>query len=387
MITVWADAATAPVLQAAAADFTAQTGTVVDVVELTLPAIRSQVLSAAEDGEGPDLFVGAHAWTGELRDAGAVRAILGLPPEQREAFAQPALEAFRVDGIFYGIPYAAETIALWTNVDLAGPTAPADFDGLLDLCDGLSIDVVCLAVAGGGGVPDAYYQNPFLTGFGGSVFRYQPSFGYVADRAGIDEPESIAASTFLAALDRGVYLPPLDYVTAKQRFVEGEVAYWLTGYWEAEAIAEAASNRGFSTTAIPVPSITGIPARPFIDAVGIFLGTTASADARGFLTDWLATDEGMLALAPDPPLFPAHREPIAQVTDPTERAFLQSMEIAVPTPNIVEMSDEIWEIWGGALSEIRDDGTDPETALTAAAAEIRRILGLPEPEPEPTDEG
>jgi maltose-binding protein MalE len=352
---------------------------VVEVVEVPFSAIRSDIMSA---DDSPDLFVGAATWTGELRDAAVIEPVRGLAQPQRDGFVQSALDGFLIDGGLYGVPYAAETIALWMNTDLVGPGPVDTFDALLDRCDDLRGDATCLAVAGGAGIPEAYYQYPFVTAFGGSIFRYEDGIGYVADRAGIDEPESVAASVFLAALGRGDYLPPLDYVTAKRRFLEGEVAFWLTGHWEAEAIAEAEQNRGFTATVIPVPPIEGAPARPFVDAFGVFQAAGASTEAKIFLTDWLSTGEAMISLAPAAPLLPAHEEAAARLGDPTRTPFVEALRTGVPTPNLAVMTEQIWDVWGSALTTIRDQRTDPATTLAEAGRVIRTILGLPQPPPE-----
>ena len=385
VITIWADETTSAALEALGRDFATRRGVGVEVIELPFPSIRSDVLAAVGTDDAPDLFIGAHSWTGPLRDAGAITPVRGIPQAQRDEFIGPALEAFRIDGDLYAVPYAAESIALWVNTDLAGVDRPVSFAALLDVCDGLSLDVVCLAVAGGAGIPEAYYQYPFLTGFGGSIFRLEDGVGYIADRAGIDEPEAVAASVFLAALGRGDYLPALDYVNAKQRFLEGEVAFWLTGFWEADAIDEATQARGFSTAVMPVPPINGVAARPFIDAVGIFLGADATTETKIFMTDWLATGEAMIALAPAPPLFPAHEEPASRVTNELRLPFLDAMRVAVPTPNLSEMTDAVWEAWGSALTAIRDERADPQNTLVAAANVIRNILGLPAPPSDDAD--
>lgn len=384
VVTIWTDDATADAVVAIARDFTTRRGVDVEVIALPFPSILSEVLNAAEDGGGPDLFVGAHGWTGALRDAGAVAPVRGLPAIQRDAFIGPALEGFRLDGDLYGIPYAAETIALWVNSELAGTAMPPTFDALLDVCDTLPIEFTCLAVAGGAGVPEAYYQYPFVTAFGGSIFRYEPQVGYTADRAGIDEPEAVAASLYVAALGRGDYLPALDYVTAKQGFLAGEVAFWMTGQWEAEAIAEAAQTRGFSARVIPVPAIDGNPAQPFVDSLGIYLGATATTEAKIFLTDWLATGDAMVALAPQPPLFPAHTMAAGQLAEMLQPSFIDAMRSGVPTPNLSSMDDDVWEAWGAALTAIRDEGADPATTLASAGRIVRNLLGLPPP---PADAG
>lgn len=386
VLTIWADESTAGALEALGSDYATRRGVSVEIVTKPFPSIRSDVLGSVATGNGPDLFVGAHAWTGALLAAGAIAPVRGIPLARQAEFVQPALEAFRIDGTLYGVPYGGESIALWVNVELVGTNPPETFELLLDGCDELSVEVVCLAVAGGAGVPEAYYQYPFVSAFGGSILRYEPGVGYRADRAGIDEPESVDASIYLAALDRGDYLPSLDYVTAKQRFLEGEVAYWLTGFWEAEAIEAAAESRGFSVTVTPVPPINGVAARPFIDAVGVFLGANASTAAKIFMTDWVATGEAMLSLAPAPPLFPTHEEAAGRVTGPIRIPYVEAMRLAVPTPNIATMSDAVWDAWGSALTAIRDEGADPETALRDAATLIRTILGIAQPEPEDGDE-
>ncbi len=382
VITIWADEATAVALEAIGNDYATRRGVTVEVVERPFTSIRSDVLAAAESGNLPDLLVGAHAWTGELRDAGAVTPIRGISQSQERRFIGSALEGFRLDGALYGLPFAAETVALWINTDVAGTAPPATFEALLDACDDRTTAVGCLAVAGGAGIPEAYYQYPFVTAFGASVLRYEDGIGYTADQAGIDEPEAIAAALFVAALDRGDYLPPVDYVTAKQQFLEGEVAFWLTGAWEADDIATAAESRGFSTAVAPVPPIQGGVARPFVDSFGVFLSATASVDAQIFMRSWLTTDQAMVGLNPAPPLFPAHEAAAARVDDPLRQPFLDAMRLGVPTPNLSEMTDAIWEAWGAALTSIRDEAADPESALTEAATVIRTILGLPQPEPE-----
>ena len=137
-----------------------------------------------------------------------------------------------------------------------------------------------------------------------------------------------------------------------------------------------------SVRVTPVPPINGVAARPFIDAIGVFLGANASTSAKIFMTDWIATGEAMLSLTPAPPLFPTHEQPAGRVTGPLRIPFLEAMRRAVPTPNLAAMSDDVWTAWGSALTAIRDEGADPETALRDAATLIRTILGITQPEPD-----
>ena len=107
VITIWADETTSAALEALGRDFATRRGVGVEVIELPFPSIRSDVLAAVGTDDAPDLFIGAHSWTGPLRDAGAITPVRGIPQAQRDEFIGPALEAFRIDGDLYAVPYAA----------------------------------------------------------------------------------------------------------------------------------------------------------------------------------------------------------------------------------------------------------------------------------------
>ena len=85
--------------------------------------IRDQVSTAGPAGEGPDIFVGAHDWTGELVANGVIDPIdLGA---KADSFVPVAVNAFAFEGQTYGMPYVTETIALYYNTDLV-PDGPGD---------------------------------------------------------------------------------------------------------------------------------------------------------------------------------------------------------------------------------------------------------------------
>jgi arabinogalactan oligomer/maltooligosaccharide transport system substrate-binding protein len=383
-VEVWADPTIVGALESVASDFTARTGIAVAVEERAFASIRADVLAAAVDGSGPDLFVGSHSWTQELVTAGAVAPVVLIPQTVRDAFLAPALEAFTLDARLYAVPYAAETVALWANTSLVGTAVPATFDELLDRCDTLAPDRVCLAVPGGAGLPDAYYQFPIVSAFGGSIFHRVEGVGYDLDSAGIDSPESLVAYQYLADLSLGEYLPPLDYTAAKASFVEGEVAYWLTGLWERADVASAAETRGFEFATLAIPPIEGNLARPFVEVQGVFLAAEASPQAATFLLSTIASADALAELYSGEPQLPTHSDVAATISDPLVVPFADGVAVGIPTPNLVAMTDEVWKIWGDALAEIRDRRvTTPEEAITAAARRIRGMLGIPEPEVPP----
>ena len=104
-----------------------------------------QVGVAGPAGEGPDIFIGASDWIGELATNGVLEPIdLGGAAGD---FTQASLDALTFDGVLYGVPHAVEAIALYFNTDLV-PEAPTTFDELIAACDGLSGIDTCLGFRG-----------------------------------------------------------------------------------------------------------------------------------------------------------------------------------------------------------------------------------------------
>jgi arabinogalactan oligomer/maltooligosaccharide transport system substrate-binding protein len=384
VVRVWADEAVAATITALAESFTADTGVVIEVETQDFISIRNLVLRALDDQSEPDLFVGAHAWTGELLESGAIKPLRGLTAEQAAAFVDPALMGFTIDGARYAVPYAMETITLWTNTTAAGTEIPATLDEVLDICDDLPEENTCIVAAGGAGEPDAFYHFPFLSAFGASLFRYEDAVGYHVDEPGVDSAAAVAGATLIADLSRGNYLPPLDYPTAKERFEEGTAAFWLTGAWEEADIATAAEVRGFDYTAIKMPQIEGGVSRPFVEAQGVFLSAGAAPPAESFLLEVLASEDGQRRLAAAAGRLPTHEAIAAQIVDPVHRAFADTAALGIPTPNVAGMTEDVWEAWGRALTEIRDRRAEPQLALEEAARQIRVLMGIPAPTPSTT---
>ena len=79
--------------------------------------IKTDFVAQAPTGEGPDLIVGAHDWTGELVSNGLISPIeLG----DKGKLADNTIAAFQYDGALYGVPYAVENIALVLDEPLRG---------------------------------------------------------------------------------------------------------------------------------------------------------------------------------------------------------------------------------------------------------------------------
>jgi arabinogalactan oligomer/maltooligosaccharide transport system substrate-binding protein len=379
-LVVWADENRSPAILAIAPEFEAATGVPVEVVQKDFAAIRDEAIQLIPTGEGPDVFIGAHDWTGPLSDAGVVAPLNDLPADTAADFFDPSLTAFTLGGSLYALPFQMEGIAMWMNTTLAATTdAPATFEELTTLCDSvLSGDQACIALPGGGDGADAYHMFPFQSAFGGSIFTFDPSTGYTADRAGIDEPESIAGAEFMAGLVEAGYIPSYNYGNAQEAFQQGNALFWMTGPWARGDAETGAAENGFEIQVITVPTMEGNTPRPFFGSQGFFISsqTTQELVAKTFVYDYAAAPEVQQALYDADPRLPANRT-VAEVVsaDPIVAAFTQSIANGQPMPNIPQMTGDVWDSWGAAMLQIRNGESDPTTALTAAGEQINGLIG------------
>ena len=381
-LVVWAESSAVTAIEAIAPAFEADTGVAIEVVRKNLNNIRDEAMQLIPTGEGPDVFIGAHDWSGSMVEAEIVAPLSDLPAGTASGFFDPSLTAFTVDGSLYGLPFQAnDGLAMYMNTTLAATSAiPTTFEELTALCDSvLGSDQECLALPGGGAGADAYSMFPFQSAFGGSIFTFDPAMGYTADTAGIDEPESILGADFLAGLVEAGYIPSYNYVSAQEAFKQGDALFWMTGPWARSEAETGAAESGFEFQVIPIPTMDGNTPRSFLAAQGFYISsqTQSHQAAKTFVYDYMATPEVQQALyQADQQDFPANKAVAEAVSaDPVIAAFTAAIANGQPTPNVPQMNGHIWDSWGAAMLRIRNGESDPATALTAAGREIDELIG------------
>ncbi len=75
VIVVWAEEKVAVALEPLVGAYEAAAGVDVEVVVYDFGAIRTDVQTAGPAGEGPDVFLGAHDWVGELAANGVLAPV------------------------------------------------------------------------------------------------------------------------------------------------------------------------------------------------------------------------------------------------------------------------------------------------------------------------
>ncbi len=368
-LVIWADERKVEPLQAIAPAFTEATGVEVVVELVPFGDIRDQVTQAGPAGEGPDIFAGAHDWTGELAANGVIDPI--DVSAVADSFVPVALQGFNFEGQNYAVPYVTEAVAMYRNTDLV-PEAPATWADLIAACDAAAVEN-CVVIPGGGDGTDAYHQYPFVSAFGGYIFAYDDATGFDASDVGLDSESTIQGIATLEEQVASGIIPSTNYDTAKNLFLEGNAAFWVTGPWELGGLREQTTvNWDVSL----IPQIGDTPVQPFTGAQGFFLSAFSENAllAQSFLLDFIATDDTMQALYDADPRGTAWttvRDALA--ADPQVQVFDESAANGIPMPNIPQMSS-VWGPLGDNLLLVRNGELTGEAAMTTAAEAVRAAV-------------
>jgi len=337
-LVVWVDAERVDALKDAAEAYADKTGVKVDLVGKDVDTIKDDYIQQVPTGKGPDVVMGAHDWLGELSTNGVVAPIeLG---DSAEDYLPVALQA--------------ANIAVLRNADLI-PEAATGFDDMIAKGQAAGLAQPFVVEQGVEGNP--YHLYPFQTAFGAPVFGTDDSGAYDAADLQLGSEGGTAFATWLGAQGAaGTLNTDIDGEIAKQQFIDGQAAFWLTGPWNVGAAVDA----GINVAIDPVPSPTGEAAAPFAGVKGFFVSSESKnkVAANDFLVNYLGTEDVQLALFESGNILPALTAAAdTAAADPIIAGFKIVGADAVPMPAIPAMGS-VWEFWGVAEAAIIN-GADP----------------------------
>ncbi len=360
---IWADEQRAPVLTELGAQFQAEYN--VEVVVENISGIRDQFLVAAPAGEGPDIIVIAHDQLPALTESGLI-AELDLGAKAAD-FDPETLKAYSYEGKLYGMPYARENLGFFYNADLV-EEVPTTWQGVYDLSREL-IDAgeVQFGIVLAGTSYDAY---PWMTSQGGYVFGLDENGDYNPEDVGVGSEGMIKFGEMaLQWKEDGILSDNLDNTTAKSMFLNGDVAFFMNGPWEINNLKESGLNFGiakFPDGGYPFMGVQGFAVNAMSENILL---------AQAFLTEFVATEEAMMALYEADPRASAYMPASALIDDPYLKGIAEAGENAVAMPAIPEMG-KVWGDWGNALTFVFDGSKTPEEAYTFAQEAIVAAIGL-----------
>ncbi|WP_401000915.1 extracellular solute-binding protein [Agromyces sp. GXQ0307] len=367
-LTVWVDAERVDALKGAAEAYTEETGVEVDIVGKDNATIKDDFIQQVPTGEGPDITMGAHDWLGELSTNGVVAPLeLG---DSAADYLPVAIDAATYEGTVYMLPYAVENIAVIRNTDLVAEPA-TNFDDMIAKGKAAGLDQPFVVEQGAEGNP--YHLYPFQTAFGAPVFGTNDE-GYDPTDLQLGSAGGTEFATWLGSQGKtgtGVFNTDIDGDIAKQSFLDGKSAFWLTGPWNVGSALDAGMNIAIDT----VPSPTGEAASPFAGVKGFFVSSESEnkVAANDFLVNYIGTEDVQLDLFEAGNILPALSAAAETASsDPIIEGFAAVGAEAVPMPAIPAMGS-VWQYWGIAEASIIN-GEDPTATWEKLTADVQAAI-------------
>ncbi len=365
-LTIWVDETRIEGFKKLGETFQTQTGVSLDVVQKPSQDIKTDFISQAPSGQGPDLIVGAHDWIGDLVTNGVISPVeLG---DATVGLTDTAKKAFTSGGQLMGVPYAVENIALVRNNKLATET-PATFDELIAQGKQLTPEHPVVIQQGTDG--DAFHLYPVQSSFGAPVFKTGENGEYTNELGMGGEPGTKFAAYVKKLADEKVISSSVGGDPAKQAFLDSKTAYIVTGPWWTPEFEKA----GMDITVLPVPSAGGQPSAPFVGVQGIYLSskTNNALTANQFLT-FAAGADAQKALYESGGRMPALKSVADGITDETLQEFAKAGENGHPMPAIPAMAS-VWKFWGATeLAIMEGNAADPAAAWNEMITNIQAAI-------------
>ena len=340
----------------------------VKVTTLAVPydAFADKITAAVPRGKGPDIFIYAQDRLGGWIEAGKTVEPIDffLDKATTDRYIPTTMEAMTYRGTVYGLPLNYKVITLIYNKKLL-PTPPKTSKELVAMAKKLTD-----AKSGRFGLAysysDYYYHAALQNAFGGRAFDPGP-------KPVLNAPENVKALELLMRWFTVDGILPAEPSTAliTSLFNGGKAAMVFSGPWFLGEIAKEV-NYGLA----PLPTIDeagGKPMRPWMTVEGVYLAApSANKDAAYAFAKYLTDTPQAKIMAVEGRQTPANK---AVYSDPAVSgdailsAFRKQVEVAVPMPNLPEMT-MVWSPATTAMNTIVKKSAAPKAAMDQAQAAV-----------------
>jgi arabinogalactan oligomer/maltooligosaccharide transport system substrate-binding protein len=345
----------------------------IKVSTLAVPydAFADKITAAVPRGKGPDVFIFAQDRLGGWIAAGKTVEPLDffLDPAIKGRYLKATLDAMTYQGTIYGLPLNFKTITLIYNKKLV-PVPPKTTAELQAMAKKFTN-----APAGRFGLAywysDFYYHAALMNGFGGGVFAGR--------KPTVNSPQNAASLDYLLKwINQGFMPAEPSTALITSLFNEGKAAMVFSGPW---FLGEVAKGVDYGLAPLPTISEAGNkPMRPWITVEGVYVAAPSSnKDAAFAFAKYLTDVPAAKVLAIEGRQTPANKGVYADpqvAADPILKAFRQQVDVAVPMPNLPEMS-MVWSPVTTAMNVTVKKAATPKAALDQAQKEVlERIASL-----------
>jgi maltose-binding protein MalE len=224
---------------------------------------------------------------------------------------------------------------------------------------------------------DAYHMYPFFSGLGGYVFGRNSAGNLDPSNIGVANKVFLKNATMIDKWNKeGLINSKVGYDDAKNAFLKGNAAFWITGPWESDTLKKSGLN--FKIVQLPKIKFRSVP---FLGVQG-FMVTKFSTQhgveslAKDLVGNYFMGAASQQALAAANGRFPANKAAGKRVNDAVLKQFGAAGVGGVPMPNIPQM-DNVWSELGGAwVKSTKGAGaTKARIAFTTASRNIANKIG------------
>ncbi len=356
----------AAIEKVAAAYNAAHPGIKVTTLAVPYDAFADKISAAVPRGKGPDVFIYAQDRLGGWIEAGnTVEPIdFFLDQATKDRFIPTTLEAMTYRGTVWGLPANYKVITLIYNRKLVKepPRTTAELVATARKLTDKGAGRYGLAYW----YSDYYYHAALQNAFGGRVFE-----GATA-RPVLNAPENVKGLELLLSwLDQGILPAEPSTALITALFNQGKAAMILTGPW---FLGEIAPEIEYGLALLPKVSEAGNkPLRPWMTVEGAFIAAPsknkdAAYDFVKYLTDVGPATTMALEGRQTPSNKAVYDNPKVKA-DPVLAAFHAQVQVAVPMPNLPEMT-MVWSPATIMMASVAKRTIQPKPALDKAQAEV-----------------
>jgi arabinogalactan oligomer/maltooligosaccharide transport system substrate-binding protein len=343
-------------------------GTRVSTLAVPFDAFADKISAAVPRGKGPDVFIYAQDRLGGWIEAGNTVEPIDFFLEEpiKARFIPTTMDAMTYRGQVWGLPVNYKVIALIYNKKMVAQP-PKDTNELVAMAK-KATDKAAGKFGLAYAYNDYYYHAALQNGFGGRVFEG-------ASKPVLNAPENVKALDLMLRWLYQDQILPAEPSTAliTALFNEGKAAMVFNGPW---FLGEIAKEIDYGVAPLPKLSEAGSkPIRPWMTVEGAFIAVPSqNKDAAYDFVKYLTDVEAGKIMALEGRQSPANKaiyDDPRVANDPVLKAFKQQVEVAVPMPNVPEMTI-VWSPATTMMNAVSKGSIKPKPALDHAQSAVAR---------------
>lgn len=342
------------------------------VTTLAVPydAFADKITAAVPRGKGPDVFIYAQDRLGGWVEAGNTIEPIDFYIDKAltSRFIPTTLQAMTYQKTTYGLPLNYKVLTMIYNKKLVSkpPTTTAELVATAKKLTDAKTGRFGLAYW----YSNWYYHSPLMNAFGGGVFDAQRN-SIVNNAANVN---SLNLLMRWVSTDKILPLEPSTALVTSL-FNEGKAAIVFNGPW---FLGEVAPNISYGLAPLPaVSEAGGKPMRPWMTVEGVYIAAPSkNKDAAFDFVKYITDTAAARTLALEGRQTPANKNVYADpkvASDPVLSAFRKQVEVAVPMPNLPEMT-MMWSPVTTAMNGIVKKSSTPKAALDVAQKEVSTAI-------------